>query len=580
MPPVRLGVERVPAPPGTPADMFDRCDEALARERTLLDIRADGYRILAPRLSAEDAARAKRQRLWAERGDFAALRADTLRTTPDKCSNEGDATADPLSALLALVRAPHSAAAVSHSDTTSAPPERRGTITESEFFPMRDSIMHQLEVALFGAEQAQNLLGMLIQNARAQNTESSTVLAAQAEYFLEPQALGMSSLAAEPPDDEIAPAPPPLSQHKLILHEKFASLRRAGDILARGAADVRHCVAPERARWDALRHVQRRGWKLTPGRPLVDMERFDVGAAGPKLQGFGMPVLHGDGTVNDEGARDAWIGYGPSEAPIALLQRTLAYWADAQPDGQSAALAFPDRSWRRLRVSFCEHADGVVQRVWSSASPAPPASDDLDAQLYGAQLDAVDVELFGEIAAQSGVLSPVLARTVSDTCVTLPLSSTLDVRFTLVKDDDDEESSESPLATILLQVIRLRMLRGWTQRIATLRAKRASSIAAPAPALRGPLMAPLWDIYQYTLVRLPLSRADTVPRALARCAGSRRGRQRRGTLLAALRNDRRCRPVGHGAGRCCERRHTRRDGLRRHRSGHGRTHVRAAPDAR
>ena len=58
MPPVRLGVERVPAPPGTPADMFDRCDEALARERTLLDIRADGYRILAPRLSAEDAARA------------------------------------------------------------------------------------------------------------------------------------------------------------------------------------------------------------------------------------------------------------------------------------------------------------------------------------------------------------------------------------------------------------------------------------------------------------------------------------------------------------------------------------------
>ena len=57
------------------------------------------------------------------------------------------------------------------------------------------------------------------------------------------------------------------------------------------------------------------------------MERLDVsGQRGNLLYGFGAPVLMGDGSVRDEGARDAWIGYGIPEAPdgykIELIQKS------------------------------------------------------------------------------------------------------------------------------------------------------------------------------------------------------------------------------------------------------------------
>ena len=110
------------------------------------------------------------------------------------------------------------------------------------------------------------------------------------------------------------------------------------------------------------------------------------------------------------------------------------------------------------------------------------ADFDLDAKLYEAQLDAVDTELFRELTAQSGTLSPVLSRSISEDCVRIPLSSSLTLCFVMVpfsrtdapncataNESDVPMKEVSPWATMLLHVLRLRMLRGWTVHLAKMR---------------------------------------------------------------------------------------------------------------
>lgn len=486
---VRLRVGRVRAPDS----VLDAYAEGggLWQERALLDIQADGHRIMAPTLTFHDQERARRVRLWAERGDFRHIHANSLDDVDQKVPQM-----DVVDALRAAYQDHAQSPTSEQVEAQASPPSiRLGTIEENEFVPLRDSLLHQLEVSLFHAEQAQNLLGMLIQNTRK---DASSVLAAQSDYFLDPHALSLSALERRlPKDTSDAPSPLSVSEQKLILQEKHASIRNAAQILAQGADEMEQCLASERDRWHGLQQIQQRGWKLTPGRPLVDMERFDTQTVKRDvLQGFGVPIVQGDGSIKEEGARDAWIGYGPSEAPITILQRTLAYWADAPTSGQR--LAFPDRTWRRLQVEFHDHAS---KQVWKNKSTREVRSDDadLDAQLYDAQLDVVDAELFRELAAQSGTLSSVLARTISEECISLPLSSTLEMRFVLVPYDDSSSGEESPWATLLLHVLRLRMLRGWTVRIRGMWDKRAASIALHPPKVRFALMAPLWELYEYTL---------------------------------------------------------------------------------
>lgn len=486
---VRLRVGRVRAPDS----VLDASggSGSLSQERALLDIQADGHRIIAPTLTFHDHERARRMRLWAERGDFRLIHADNLDDVDRKAPQ-----IDAVEALRAVyqdhAQPPTSEQAEAQASASSA---RLGTIAESEFVPLRDNLLHQLEVSLFHAEQAQNLLGMLIQNTRS---DTSSVLAAQSEYFLDPHALSLSALERTIPEESNAPPRSlSVSEQKLILQEKHASIRNAAQILVHGADEMEQCLESERSRWHGLQKIQRRGWKLTPGRPLVDIERFDTQTVKRDvLQGFGVPIVQGNGSIKEEGARDAWIGYGPSEAPISVLQRTLAYWADAPTPGPH--LAFPDRTWRRLQVEFHDHAS---KQIWKSESTRETRSDDadFDAQLYDAQLDVVDAELFRELTVQSGTLSPVLARTISDHCISLPLSSTLEMRFVLVPYDESSPGEESPWSTLLLHVLRLRMLRGWTVRIRAMGDKRAASIALHPPKVRFALMAPLWELYEYTL---------------------------------------------------------------------------------
>ncbi|WFD28567.1 hypothetical protein MNAN1_003580 [Malassezia nana] len=492
-PRVGLSMASVPVAPGTPSAMLMEPPDApaLAREREILDVQPDGRRTVASRSSYLDEARARRQRLWAERGDFGRVHAANLESVSME--------EEPMDALTRL-RAAYAPPAAPSPDAAPALHPKLGRIVESEFVPVRDNMLHHLDVALFQAEQAQNLLGMLLQQSRPD--ASGPVLAAQSDYFLEPSSLSLSALETSLPEDAEPLPPPPLSMRQCVIQSKRESLSSAAAILAQGADEIAQCLPPERTRWHALSHIQKRGWKLTPGRPLVDMERLDQQPGTQStLQGFGMPVLHGDGAIKDEGARDAWIGYGPSEAPVPVLQRTLAYWADTATSSES--LAFPDRGWRRLRVQFRERT-ATGERIWSSASTTPMPGADWDTQMHDAQRDAVDAELFRELAAQSGVLSSVFPRTVTATCITVPLSSTLSVSVELVPytrpaPADEADSTESLWATVLLHGLRLRLLRSWTSRIVELRTSHAGSSTQPPLPPRTSLTAPLWELYKYTL---------------------------------------------------------------------------------
>ncbi|WFD00215.1 hypothetical protein MYAM1_002963 [Malassezia yamatoensis] len=504
---LRLALERVV--PVVDRDKVHTVEENAFQQNTiLLDISASGEPIYQHDQTPEEAARQARLRMWAERGDFSELLASKMST--GEVEEE-----DALSKLRKLRRQ------VSLPPITA--PIKTGTIPETEFYPIRDRMLHQLETALFNAEQAQNLLGMLIHNSRrqaGQSQDSSTVLAAQPEYFLEPEAVSLSALTKSAEDQESDIPTPKVSvqERKLVLEGKKQSLRRCAAILKNGAEELRSNAAPERARWTALSSIQNQGWKLTPGRPLVDMERFDrIGQHSNLLQGFGTPVLQASGSLNEEGARDAWIGYGPAEAPVPLLQRTLAYWDEASND-HNARLAFPDRQWRQMRVSFIL-AD--QSREWTSMLATRDESPTLDQQLHDAQQDAVDCQLFEDLKANSGVLSHVLARLVNEFSISLPLSSDLKLKIELVTSDkkDAENATNfiySPLASLLLASLRLRLLQHWSR---GLDAQRNARIGIPIETSRNDLMGPFWTLYQYTLyleqLRDLLDRAKTLYTAMS-----------------------------------------------------------------
>ena len=104
---VRVSIERVRSVPGASEHVLDAPRECgrLASERTLLDIHANGHHVLAPRLSHLDAERARRLRLWAERGEFRHVRASMFQPSSDADTSRMDGSVR--SALASLRAAYH-----------------------------------------------------------------------------------------------------------------------------------------------------------------------------------------------------------------------------------------------------------------------------------------------------------------------------------------------------------------------------------------------------------------------------------------------------------------------------------------
>ncbi|SPC67855.1 uncharacterized protein UHOD_06966 [Ustilago sp. UG-2017b] len=321
-----------------------------------------------------------------------------------------------------------------------------------------------------------------------------------------------------------------LREFKIVLESKREAISNAAELLSSAGDELRESQGANRERWRALIGLHGRGWGLTPGRPLLDVERFGVsnteeeegsqgtkkGAGGKKkgaagLQGFGTPVVTSDGKVKEEGARDAWIGFGSPEAPIELRRRSLAYWADTPASSAGSGgggegggggglveevkqkLVFPDRMHRRLRVRFVlwpstttggEGMEGKVQ--WSSDPPCAAAAEGekkeggivmgqvLDSELQIASREASDELIFGDIVAQARLLSPSFGVRLTPTSVRIVLTKRLDLIVELVptnpdtgdKEEEEEEEEEkkkkvnySPHASLLLAFLRLGPLR-------------------------------------------------------------------------------------------------------------------------
>ena len=138
------------------SDTPERRNAILARERRLLDIRADGSRMYEDRVPLEDVQRARLERLWAERGEFVNTREEDLRRGAQGGDAQDDAgESDPLARLRALLSGRGSGAAEQATPPEPAPGSPRaanpGTIPESEFVPLRDAMLLQLDSALFNA---------------------------------------------------------------------------------------------------------------------------------------------------------------------------------------------------------------------------------------------------------------------------------------------------------------------------------------------------------------------------------------------------------------------------------------------
>ncbi|SPO29745.1 uncharacterized protein UTRI_05567 [Ustilago trichophora] len=352
-----------------------------------------------------------------------------------------------------------------------------------------------------------------------------------------------------------------LREFKVVLETKRKAIGNAAELLSSAAEELRGSHAANRERWRGLIGLHGRGWGLTPGRPLLDVERFGVSTAEEEeedvqpdtdkaaqqggdgkeevekktnlkskegtekkaagLQGFGTPIITSDGKVKEEGARDAWIGFGLPEAPIELRRRSIAYWADL-PSSSNASeeevkqkLVFPDRMHRRLRVRFvlwpattASGGEGEGRIEWSS-DPITGNVDGgkkeadfvvgqiLDNELQAASREASDELVFGDVVAQARLLPPTFGVRLTSSSVRIVLTKRLDLVVELVPTTTTSSASEesqsqlkyAPHASLLLAFLRLSPLRQYQSFVKATSLGRQSDAAARAAAIKAVALA-------------------------------------------------------------------------------------------
>lgn len=656
MEPVHIYTDPDPYPSNTTGASHSIID-AFERERKLQDITADGTNVFATRKPASVQLGEDVRRLWAERGDFS--RFSTSQLTRNKREREQESVASSSSDDDEEEGEGGGKGKMKDEDSEATAGLLRktgekvgGTIAESEFVEMRDTVLGNLDVAHFNSIHAHQLLGMLIKQHRSSNqssnntaagrlgspapsvggqsVRSSTTTTAAAptkaplgifsnlttsreeEFVLDPLAISLSrtSLNAstavrrnlsdpdaadnddEDDDDEYAADPTSaayglkqaqreiesapgfqeskLREFKVVLETKRKAIANAAELLSSAAQELRASQAPNRERWRALIGLHGRGWGLTPGRPLLDVERFGVsandeeheveegdaekstptvadGEAGgtkktksgkkkPKkaaaagLQGFGMPIITSDGKVKEEGARDAWIGFGLPEAPIELRRRSLAYWADSPSSAGMTAeeikskLVFPDRMHRRLRVRFIlwpptgGPQEKDAERVeWSSdpttsntegqkedgTAGAVVAGAVLDQELQQASREATDELVFGDVVAQARKLPPSFGVRLTAASVRIVPTKRLDLVVELVPTSPSTSHSGTPPsepthpentkysshASLLLAFLRMGPLRKYQTFVSATEQARRSDAVARAAAIKAVALA-------------------------------------------------------------------------------------------
>ncbi|CBQ69280.1 conserved hypothetical protein [Sporisorium reilianum SRZ2] len=352
-----------------------------------------------------------------------------------------------------------------------------------------------------------------------------------------------------------------LREFKVVLETKRKAIANAAELLSSAAGELRAGQGANRERWRALIGLHARGWRMTPGRPLLDVERFGVStgeeeevdvdegdadkadpaaangeeageaktAKGGKkqggekkttaaagLQGFGTPIITSDGKVKEEGARDAWIGFGLPEAPIELRRRSLAYWADSASSSTNTTadeikhkLVFPDRMHRRLRVRFVlwpPSSSGPEQQQkdekrleWCSdptSSSGTTGKEDgpvvvgavLDEELQDASREATDELVFGDVVAQARKLPPSFGVRLTATSVRIVLTKRLDLVVELVATSSSASETEAPRyaphAALLLAFLRMGPLRKYQAFALAVDLARRSDAPARAAALK------------------------------------------------------------------------------------------------
>ncbi len=242
------------------------------------------------------------------------------------------------------------------------------------------------------------------------------------------------------------------------------------------------------------------------------------------LQGFGTPILTSNGKIKEEGARDAWIGFGLPEAPVELRRRSIAYWADTASlpsDAEvKAKLVFPDRLHRRLRVRFVlwpatasssnGSSEGKVDNgriEWSSDADSSaekeegkkgevPVGQIIDTELQDASREASDELIFGDVVAQARLLPPSFGVRLTSSSVRIVLTRRLDLVVELVsttssasKKDEKEGKGESalryaPHAALVLAFLRMGPLRKYQAFVRATEQGRRSDAAARAAAIK------------------------------------------------------------------------------------------------
>ncbi|PWN96213.1 hypothetical protein FA09DRAFT_331455 [Tilletiopsis washingtonensis] len=317
---------------------------------------------------------------------------------------------------------------------------------------------------------------------------------------------------------------------------------RAADILRRGAKEMTDVLPPnkgggergeaEMRRWQGLKDARNSGWGLTPGM---------VGVAARSVS-------------KEEGARDAWVGWGIPEAHPEQKQRALAYFSPTVSTAPAASTLAPDaaamgvegpaeaaapppshglmflaRPRTRLRVSFTLRDEEDTRIVWWSDAPdvereqAASEFSTIDEELRRAQEEMADAELFTILVRETRALhtSASMLSSVSASSVTLSVTPRVEMCFELVPIADSSAADKpqtdrkikplpsgskeqqdrisSPLARLVLAYLRLGLIARYRDRASgrSQRVRKDSEEKSASEKSRAALLEPLLGLTHY-----------------------------------------------------------------------------------
>ncbi|KAG0345170.1 Centromere/kinetochore protein zw10 [Podila humilis] len=229
-----------------------------------------------------------------------------------------------------------------------------------------------------------------------------------------------------------------ISNEKLSFGSKKNHLRKASQILMKGAGDLKKVMEHEDQFWEGAVRLRKSNWSIGV-KPTGPGQQHRVNRLGTGSQ---LSVYYGFGDGKSYASADLMRNQAPSDSESAESKNIELHFFNQTNKVIHISLV-------RRGTEYCQSIDLVAPLVLSASlkdsTYGPESKKTLHSQLLSAQSSLFDWELYQDLVKEARILTNSVS--IVDNEIILPINDDLELKISLRKRTDDDESPSSSTLT-------------------------------------------------------------------------------------------------------------------------------------